>query len=63
MAGQRRGWCARVGLLILAFTMSGVVWLVFDVVISRTASMIAGTAALLFFALLCAVFPLVRRAD
>jgi len=55
-------WCARGGLVILALTMSGVVWLVFDVVLSRTASSIAGGVALLFFAALWGVFPLVRRA-
>jgi hypothetical protein len=41
--------------------MSGVVFLVFDVVISRTASVIAGSIAAVFFALLWAAFPLLRR--
>ena len=56
-------WAARGGLAALALTMSGVVFLVFDVVISRTASIIAGSIAAVFFALLWAVFPLLRRAD
>ena len=55
--------CARIGLLVLALTMSGVVWLVFDVVIDRTTSMIAGGIAVVFFAALWGVFPLLRRAD
>ena len=56
-------WCARVGLLLLAMTMSGVVWLVFDVVVSRTASIVAGGVGVLFFAALWGAFPLVKRAD
>jgi len=55
-------WCARVGLLLLAMTMSGVVWLVFDVVVSRTASIVAGGVGVLFFAALWGAFPLVKRA-
>jgi len=56
-------WCARVGLLLLAMTMSGVVWLVFDVVVSRTASIVAGGVGVLFFAALWGAFPLAKRAD
>ena len=56
-------WSARGGLAALALTMSGVVFLVFDVVISRTASVIAGSVALVFFVVLWAVFPLLRRTD
>lgn len=56
-------WCARAGLLILALTLAGVVWLVFDVVVSRTAAIVAGSAFLAFLALLWGVLPLVKRAD
>ncbi len=55
-------WCARAGLLLLAMTMSGVVWLVFDVVVSRTASIVAGGVGVLFFAALWGAFPLAKRA-
>ena len=54
-------WSARAGLAALALTMSGVVFLIFDVVISRTASVIAGGVALVFFTVLWAVFPLIKR--
>lgn len=56
-------WAARGGLAALALTMSGVVFLIFDVVVNRTASVVAGVVAAVFFALLWAAFPLVRRAD
>ncbi|QNN54816.1 sodium:proton antiporter [Nocardioides mesophilus] len=56
-------WCARAGLFVLALTMAGVVWLVFDVVISRAAAVVAGGLALAFFAALWWVLPLVKRAD
>jgi hypothetical protein len=56
-------WCARAGLLILALTIAGVVWLVFDVVVSRTAAIVAGSAFLTVLALLWGVLPLVKRAD
>lgn len=56
-------WAARGGLAALALTMSGVVFLVFDVVISRTASIVAGSVAAVFFAVLWAAFPLLRRTD
>lgn len=55
-------WSARAGLAALALTMSGVVFLVFDVVLGRTASVLAGSVAALCFALLWAAFPLARRA-
>ncbi len=55
--------CARIGLVLLAITMSGVVWLVFDVVVSRTAAIVAGGVGVLFFAALWGVFPLAKRAD
>ncbi len=54
-------WAARAGLMALALTMSGVVWLVFDVVTTRVVGAVAGSLALLFFAGLWAVYPLVRR--
>ena len=56
-------WCARTGLLFLGLTMSGVVWLVFDVVVSRTAAVVAGGLTLAFLALLWGAFPLAKRAD
>ena len=46
------------------FLLSGagaLVFLVFDVVLNRTASIVAGSVAGVFFALLWAVFPLLRR--
>ena len=62
--GQRR-WlvmnanrAARVGLLSLALTTSGVVWLVFDLVTDRTVAGVAGVVSLLFFGLLWAAYPL-----
>lgn len=54
-------WCARIGLLLLALTMSGVVWLVFDVVLSRTVALVAGGLGVVFFAALWGAFPLFRR--
>lgn len=54
-------WAARGGLAALALTMAGVVFLIFDVVVSRTASIVAGSVAALFYALLWAAFPLIRR--
>jgi hypothetical protein len=56
-------WSALAGLFFLALTMAGVVWLVFDVVISRQLAVVAGVVALAFFAVLWAVVPLVKRAD
>jgi hypothetical protein len=49
---------ARAGLLSLALTTSGVVWLVFDLVTDRTFASVAGVVSLLFFAVLWAVIPL-----
>jgi hypothetical protein len=56
-------WSAQAGLLFLALTMAGVVWLVFDVVINRGTAITAGLVTLAFFTVLWAVFPLVKRAD
>jgi hypothetical protein len=52
---------ARGGLSALAVTTSGVVWLVFDLVIGRTLASIAGAISLLFFAGLWAALPLLAR--
>lgn len=52
---------ARQGLIALAITTAGVVWLVFDVVIGAPASYIAGAAAISVFAVLWAILPAVRR--
>jgi hypothetical protein len=49
---------ARAGLLFLALTTSGVVWLVFDLVIDRTTASIAAVVSLLFFATVWMVIPL-----
>ncbi len=55
---------ARAGLLFLALTTSGVVWLVFDVVTNRTLAHVSGGLALGFFVLLWAGVPwLARRPD
>ncbi len=56
-------WSARAGLAALALTMSGVVWLVFDVVTNHSLSLTAGAVALVFFAALWTVFPLAKRRD
>jgi hypothetical protein len=45
-------------LLALAFTTSGVVWLVFDLVTDRALASVAGAASLVFFATLWVVVPL-----
>lgn len=60
---QAANWAARAGLAALALTMSGVVFLVFDVATNRVASIVSGSIALVFFAALWAAFPLTRRAD
>jgi hypothetical protein len=52
---------ARAGLLALAMTTSGVVWLVFDLVTNRTLAHVAGGTSLVFFAILWAGVPLVAR--
>ena len=50
---------ARAGLTTLGITMSGVIFLVFDVVLGRTESVIATTTSLLVLAGLWLVVPLV----
>jgi len=49
--------CARAGLLMLALTSSGALFLVFDMVTTRTAAYVALVVGVLFFALLWAVAP------
>ncbi|MGH3496092.1 MAG: DUF6328 family protein [Nocardioidaceae bacterium] len=53
---------ARAGLITLAATFVGVVWLVFDVVEGRVASTVAGAVALVIFAGLWWVIPLASSA-
>ena len=48
---------ARGGLVALALTTSGVVWLVFDLVVDRTTASVAGIVSLLFFAVLWLAVP------
>lgn len=54
---------AQAGLATLGLTVAGVVWLVFDVVVGRQTSIVAGLVALAFLAGLWFVFPLAKRAD
>jgi thiosulfate reductase cytochrome b subunit len=49
---------ALAGLLSLALTTSGVVWLVFDLVTDRTLASVAGVVSAVFFSLLWAGVPL-----
>jgi hypothetical protein len=49
---------ARAGLLSLALTTTGVVWLVFDLVTDRTYASIACVVSLVFFGMLWVVVPL-----
>lgn len=62
--GGRREWvvawahrCARVGLALLAAATTGVVWLVFDVVSTRPAAVLAAAVALASFAALWWLLP------
>jgi hypothetical protein len=52
---------AQSGLAALAVTMAGVVWLVFDVVVGRPASHIAGGLSIALFTTLWAVLPITSR--
>lgn len=52
---------ARAGLFALALTTSGVVWLVFDLVVNRTAAHLAGAVSIVFFAGLWAGTPILSR--
>ncbi len=57
-AGDR---AARAGLLVLALTICGVLWLVFDVVAGRVASSVVLPLALVFFAVLWWAVPTVAN--
>ncbi|MGZ4438340.1 MAG: DUF6328 family protein [Nocardioides sp.] len=48
---------ARAGLVSLAVTTSGVVWLVFDLVTDRTVASVAGVLSLVFFGTLWGAYP------
>lgn len=52
---------ARAGLLALALTTSGVVWLVFDLVTNRAAATVAGVLSILFFLSLWGAVPVLRH--
>lgn len=52
---------AQAGLLALAMTTSGVVWLVFDLVTNRQLAHVSGGISLLFFVTLWAGVPLLVR--
>jgi hypothetical protein len=53
---------ARYGLAGLGLTMTGVVWLVFDVVVGAPTSYVAAGLTALLFAVLWGILPAVRRA-
>ncbi len=55
---QNANRSARAGLLALALTTTGVVWLVFDLVTDRTTATVAGVLSLCFFVSLWVVYPL-----
>src|SRR3954469_2794553 len=61
--GRHATRAARGGLLALALTTSGVVWLVFDLVTNRVAADVAGALSLVFFTLLWAVCPLANKSS
>lgn len=50
--------CARAGLLVLALTISGVLFLVFDLVAGRTTALVALVAAVAMFVVLWGLIPL-----
>jgi thiosulfate reductase cytochrome b subunit len=52
---------ARAGLLALALTTSGVVWLVFDLVTDRTVATVAGVVSVIFFSSLWGALPILSR--
>lgn len=54
---EAANWCARGGLVLLAVTVSGVLFLVFDITIGLTAALISLGAALVFFTVLWGVVP------
>lgn len=55
------GRCAQLGLMFLALTVAGVVWLVFEVAANRAVAIVAGLVALAFLTVLWGVFPYLRR--
>lgn len=66
---RRRRWlveaanrCARAGHVVMALTSAGVLALVFDVVVSRTAGVVALAVGILGFGLLWGLVPLIERA-
>ncbi len=54
---------ARAGLVLLALTTTGVVWLIFDFVASSVPAYLAMGASLLFFVTLWGALPLLVRAE
>ncbi len=52
---------ARIGLALLSLTTTGMLWLVFDVVVGRTEALLAGGLGIVFFVLLWLVVPLASR--
>ena len=58
---EAANYSARQGLVALALTTAGVVWLVFDVVMGRPASFIASAVAIAVFTLLWGVLPILRH--
>ena len=67
---SRRPWIvaaanrsALAGLVMLALTTSGVIWLVFDVVVERWLASVAGVVSLVLFALLWVGVPMRAAGD
>jgi len=57
-------WASKAGLAVLAVAVTGVVLLVFDVVVGRTAATVAAAATFSFFVVVWLLVPLaLRRAD
>ena len=54
-------WAARAGLVLLAVTSAGVLYLVFDIVVSTEVGFIAFGSALAFFALLWVLIPILAK--
>lgn len=54
---------ARIGLILLALTTAGMLWLVFDVVVGRPQAAVAGVLAVLGFGALWLAFPVIARRD
>lgn len=58
---EAANWSARVGLVLLAATVSGLLFLIFDVVLGLTAALVAVGCAAAFFLVLWGVIPAWRR--